>query len=148
MSDAKVSGDSHGSTELSFMPGRIRGGDFHFDIGTAGSVSLVLQTLLPALFALKQKSALTLVGGTHVPLIIRWPGVVRAGEVRDDPSTALDMNATSLHAAGIAVPPGYHGRPLRRVVEENLVLDLQTPQLLIEEVQFFVYGHRKVPPTD
>jgi N-sulfoglucosamine sulfohydrolase len=50
--------------------------------------------------------------GTHVPLIVRWPGVAKPGTVRDEPSTALDMNATSLFAAGIPIPEVYHGRPL------------------------------------
>lgn len=50
--------------------------------------------------------------GTHVPLIVRWPGVTKAGSVREDPCTALDMNATSLAAAGLPVPENYHGRPL------------------------------------
>ena len=50
--------------------------------------------------------------GTHVPLIVRWPGVAKPGAVRDEPATALDMNATSLFAAGLAIPENYHGRPL------------------------------------
>jgi arylsulfatase A-like enzyme len=50
--------------------------------------------------------------GTHVPLIVKWPGVTKAGAVREDPCTALDMNATSLEAAGIPIPSEYHGRPL------------------------------------
>jgi arylsulfatase A-like enzyme len=50
--------------------------------------------------------------GTHVPLLIRWPGVIKPGAVRDEPSTALDMNATSLFVAGIPIPEVYHGRPL------------------------------------
>jgi arylsulfatase A-like enzyme len=50
--------------------------------------------------------------GTHVPLLVRWPGVARAGEVRDEPSIALDVTASSLAAAGIPVPDGFHGRPL------------------------------------
>lgn len=50
--------------------------------------------------------------GTHVPFIARWPGVAKPGSVRDEPCTALDMNATSLFAAGIGIPAGYHGRPL------------------------------------
>ncbi|MBI5084849.1 MAG: sulfatase [Acidobacteria bacterium] len=50
--------------------------------------------------------------GTHVPLLMRWPGVVQAGTVREEPCHTLDMNATSLWAAGIDVPEGYHGRPL------------------------------------
>src|ERR1019366_5214780 len=37
------------------------------------------------------------------------------------------------------------GRPFGRIVEENLVLDLQPPQLLIEQIQFFVNGHRHSP---
>ena len=50
--------------------------------------------------------------GTHVPLMIRWPGVAKPGAVRDEPCTTLDMSATSLYAAGIPVPREYHGRPL------------------------------------
>jgi len=51
--------------------------------------------------------------GTHVPLLVRWPGnMVKAGAVREDPCTSLDMNATSLFAAGIPIPEVYHGRPL------------------------------------
>ncbi len=67
ISGAKISGDSLGSTELSFFPEKVRGGDFMFDIGTAGSVSLVFQTLLPALLFSGQNSTLILKGGTHVP---------------------------------------------------------------------------------
>ena len=50
--------------------------------------------------------------GTHVPLIVRWPGVAKPGAVRDEPCTALDMNASSLAAADIPIPDVYHGRPL------------------------------------
>jgi N-sulfoglucosamine sulfohydrolase len=50
--------------------------------------------------------------GTHVPLIVRWPGVARPDTVRDDPAIALDMTATSLMAAGISQPQIFHGRPL------------------------------------
>lgn len=67
LSNAEVSGDSLGSTELLFKPRTIKGGEFFFDIGTAGSTSLLLQTLIPSLIFLKQKSTLTLKGGTHVP---------------------------------------------------------------------------------
>lgn len=67
LSDAHVEGDYIGSTDLVFCPSKIRGGDFFFDIGTAGSTSLVLQTLIPSLIFLNDKSRLTLKGGTHVP---------------------------------------------------------------------------------
>jgi len=49
LSDAEVTGDNKDSTELTFSPKEVKGGDFFFDIGTAGSTSLVLQTLIPSL---------------------------------------------------------------------------------------------------
>jgi len=67
LSSAEVEGDDTGSTELSFSPHEIKGGDFFFDIGTAGSTSLVLQTLIPALVFLEGKNSVILKGGTHVP---------------------------------------------------------------------------------
>jgi RNA 3'-terminal phosphate cyclase (ATP) len=67
LSNAEVIGDNKGSTELSFSPNEVKGGDFYFDIGTAGSTSLVLQTIIPSLLFLKEKTTITLKGGTHVP---------------------------------------------------------------------------------
>lgn len=67
LSGAEVNGDSPGSTELSFAPREIRGGEFSFDIGTAGSTVLLLQALIPALIRADRPSRLLLRGGTHVP---------------------------------------------------------------------------------
>ncbi|MCX5718395.1 MAG: RNA 3'-phosphate cyclase, partial [Nitrospirae bacterium] len=67
LSAAEVKGDYPGSTELIFSPHSIKGGDFFFDIGTAGSTSLVLQTLIPALVFSEVKNTVVLKGGTHVP---------------------------------------------------------------------------------
>lgn len=67
ISGADVKGDKQGSTELLFLPNEVKHGSFFFDIGTAGSTMLVLQTLLPALAFSNGKSSLTLKGGTHVP---------------------------------------------------------------------------------
>lgn len=64
---ARVKGDYQESTELFFSPGRVQTGSFSFDIGTAGSTSLVLQTLIPAFVFPGQKTTITLTGGTHVP---------------------------------------------------------------------------------
>jgi RNA 3'-terminal phosphate cyclase (ATP) len=66
ISNAKVKGDSQGSTELLFEPGEVKAGDYFFDIGTAGSTSLLLQAILPPLIFAEHKSSLTLKGGTHV----------------------------------------------------------------------------------
>jgi RNA 3'-terminal phosphate cyclase (ATP) len=65
--DARVAGDAKGSTELLFHPGPIRGGDLALDVGTAGSVTLVLQTVIPALLFAGTPSRVRLTGGTHVP---------------------------------------------------------------------------------
>jgi len=67
ISGAVVEGDNPGSTELFFSPGEPQGGTYAFDIGTAGSASLVLQTLIPALLFTCRRSSVTLMGGTHVP---------------------------------------------------------------------------------
>jgi RNA 3'-terminal phosphate cyclase (ATP) len=67
ISAARVAGDRTGSDELTFSPGEVRGGDYSFDVGTAGSTLLVLQTLLPPLFFADRPSTVTLAGGTHVP---------------------------------------------------------------------------------
>jgi len=55
-----------GDTSLVFEPSKIKGGHYDIDIGTAGAISLVLQSLvLPSLHAEKTVS-LNITGGTHV----------------------------------------------------------------------------------
>lgn len=63
----KAHGAQIGSTSVTFEPGTIRSGDFEFQVGTAGSTSLVAQTVLPALMSATGPSTLTLDGGTHNP---------------------------------------------------------------------------------
>ncbi len=65
--NAKVSGATLGSRELSFTPRAIRSGNYNFHIGTAGAATLVLQTVLPPLAKAKGESRLFVSGGTHVP---------------------------------------------------------------------------------
>lgn len=65
--DAAVDGAALGSKELLFKPRKVTPGDFRFAVGTAGSATLVLQTVLPALILGKEPSRLTLEGGTHNP---------------------------------------------------------------------------------
>jgi RNA 3'-terminal phosphate cyclase (ATP) len=65
---AEVDGLFKGSKEVVFKPGPLLGGDFEFDVGTAGSVCLVVTScLLPGLFS-KARLRLTVRGGTDV----RW----------------------------------------------------------------------------
>ena len=64
----KCQGAARGSKVLDFQPGSVQSGDFCFDIGSAGSTSLVIQTLLPALFLADKPSTVAVTGGTHNPL--------------------------------------------------------------------------------
>ncbi|MDA7881005.1 RNA 3'-terminal phosphate cyclase [Akkermansiaceae bacterium] len=68
ISDATIDGAEMNSTELIFNPGEIQAGDYHFKIGTAGSTTLLAQTLLPALWKADGPSTLRLEGGTHNPM--------------------------------------------------------------------------------
>jgi RNA 3'-terminal phosphate cyclase (ATP) len=65
---ATVEGDVLGSTTLVFSPGPVRAGEYAFQVGTAGSCTLVLQTVLPALMRAAEPSQVTLGGGTHNPM--------------------------------------------------------------------------------
>jgi len=64
---ARVKGAELGSGELFFEPGEVRGGEYRFSVGTAGSATLVLQTVLVPLAVAGRPSELTLEGGTHNP---------------------------------------------------------------------------------
>ncbi len=81
---ARVEGDRLRSQTLVFEPRALRAGSFHFDIGTAGSTSLVLQTILVPLSMATAASSVIVTGGTHVPwspcfdyLHIQWLPSVR-----------------------------------------------------------------------
>lgn len=65
---ARVEGDEIGSNALSFTPGPVAAGEYYFAIGTAGSTTLVLQTILIPLLMADTASRVTLEGGTHNPL--------------------------------------------------------------------------------
>jgi RNA 3'-terminal phosphate cyclase (ATP) len=67
ISHAKVQGAELGSLELTFKPGKVNPGDYQFAVGTAGSATLVLQTILPALIIGSKSSTLMMEGGTHNP---------------------------------------------------------------------------------
>lgn len=56
-----------GSTDVAFTPGVIRAGALAIDIGSAGSTTLVLQTILPILLHAPGPSTVRISGGTHNP---------------------------------------------------------------------------------
>jgi RNA 3'-terminal phosphate cyclase (ATP) len=78
ISGARVEGAEVGSQALLFAPGAVTGGDHRFAIGTAGSCTLVLQTILPALLLSPTPSTVHISGGTHNPLAPPAPFLERA----------------------------------------------------------------------
>jgi RNA 3'-terminal phosphate cyclase (ATP) len=93
---AECSGLSVGSSELTFRPGTVIPGEYHFAVGSAGSTSLVLQTILVPLIMTNGPSRIVLEGGTHnmmappfdfidrcfLPIINRMGPVVAAKLIR------------------------------------------------------------------
>jgi RNA 3'-terminal phosphate cyclase (ATP) len=65
---AHTSGIEPGSSEITFEPGEIQGGQYRVEIGTAGSVTLLMQCLLPAMLRADGPISLQVHGGTDV----RW----------------------------------------------------------------------------
>lgn len=61
-----LEGAELGSTSLTFVPGEIIGGNYDFNIGTAGSTSLVAQTIIPIAICAEKPSVFRIIGGTHV----------------------------------------------------------------------------------
>lgn len=66
--EAEVRGAEMNSQSLTFVPGKLRAGDYNFNVGTAGSCTLVLQTVWPALLMADAPSRVKLGGGTHNPM--------------------------------------------------------------------------------
>ena len=65
---AEVEGAALSSQTLEFRPGPVTPGNCRFAVGTAGSATLLLQTILPALLTASGQSTLTLEVGTHNPM--------------------------------------------------------------------------------
>ena len=66
MCSAKLEGATLRSTKITFNPGKIKGGSYRFDVGTAGAITLVLQALVPIACYAEKPSLLTITGGTDV----------------------------------------------------------------------------------
>ncbi len=68
MTDAEAEGLRVGSTRVRFIPRERRGGRYRFDVGTAGSVSLIIQAVLPVALFADSPVEVKLTGGTDVPM--------------------------------------------------------------------------------
>lgn len=136
ISSAEVKGAELGSRELVFIPGKIKPGTYRFSIGTAGSTTLVLQTILPALMISESNSELTLEGGTHNPLAPSYDFLDRAflplvRKMGPKISTVLER-------------PGYYpagGGRLRVNIEPSRKLE---PLEILERGEIKQYGARAI----
>lgn len=103
ISGAEMSGDKLGSRELRFTPAAVRPGNYRFDIGTAGSTTLVLQTTLLPLLLAKGGSTVELIGGTHNPFAPPFDFLERVFVPlinRMGPSVRLDLKRPGFYPAG------------------------------------------------
>jgi len=69
---AETSGVEIGSTEVSFKPGKIKSGKYKFEVGTAGSITLVFQAIILACLNSKEKITVSISGGTDVKWSPSW----------------------------------------------------------------------------
>lgn len=65
ISAGETMGAELGSTSLTFVPGEVRSGDYHFAIGSAGATALVFQTVFLPLARQMVASRVVIEGGTH-----------------------------------------------------------------------------------
>ena len=75
---AAVTGAELGSRDLTFAPGKVKAGDYRFSVGPAGSATLVLQSVFPALALAGGRSTVVVEGGTHNPLAPPFEFLARA----------------------------------------------------------------------
>ncbi len=117
---ARVEGAALGSKELEFRPGKVASGDYSFQVGTAGSTTLVLQTILPALVTAASPSTVTLEGGTHNPFAPPFDFLERAFLPllsRMGPTVVAKLERPGFYPAGggrfrVEISPCQRLRPL------------------------------------
>jgi RNA 3'-terminal phosphate cyclase (ATP) len=124
ISGAQVAGAEPGSRRLEFRPGATRGGDYRWAIGTAGSCTLVLQTVLPALWFADGPSTVWVSGGTHNPaappahfLMAAWLPLMRRMGV----ATEIELLRHGFYPAG-------GGEVTARVSPTPKLMPLHLPQ--------------------
>jgi len=101
--NAEVLGAALGSQFLEFRPGAVTPGNYRFAVGTAGSATLVLQTILPALLTANGISTLTLEGGTHNPFAPPFDFLARCFVPliqRMGPKIELELRRPGFYPAG------------------------------------------------
>ncbi len=149
VSGAQAPGARLGAGELRFTPGAIAPGEYRFAVGTAGSTTLVLQTVLPPLLVARGPSTLILEGGTHNPYAPPFDFLAKAFlplVARMGPQVEAVLDRPGFYPAGggcirVHVTPaaslgrldllerGEIGRTLARAVVSNLPRNIADREL-------------------
>jgi RNA 3'-terminal phosphate cyclase (ATP) len=101
--DAEIVDDRLYSKQVLFRPGKVRGGNYAFKVRTAGSATLVMQTVLPALLTAPQESRLRFEGGTHNSMAPPFDFLAKAFLPlvnRIGPSVAVQLQRPGFYPAG------------------------------------------------
>jgi RNA 3'-terminal phosphate cyclase (ATP) len=128
---AKINGIEPGSPEISFDPGEIRGGHYHIDIGTAGSITLLMQCLMPAALKADGPVSLEVHGGTDVS----WSPTIDYFKNVFLPALACFGAKASLEIRQRGYYPRGQGSVLLKVEPGNL-----KPTLLTGSISYEVVG--------
>lgn len=120
ISQAAMSGAALHSQTLTFSPQPAKAGEYRFDIGSAGSTTLVLQTVLPPLVLADGPSSLELIGGTHNPWAPAYESMAESFLPlvnRMGPQITATLEAHGFAPAGqgrvrVSIEPASHLKPL------------------------------------
>ncbi|HTJ41640.1 MAG TPA: RNA 3'-terminal phosphate cyclase [Kofleriaceae bacterium] len=115
--NASVRGAVLGSGRVDFAPQAIVAGEYVFDIGTAGSTGLVVQTVLPILLCASGPSRVVVTGGTHNPLAPSYDFLARAFV----PIVRRMGADVSIEIERYGFNPGGGGRVVCTIVPSSLV---------------------------
>jgi tRNA-splicing ligase RtcB len=154
---AELSGAAIGSVELSFVPKACMAGEYKFAVGTAGSATLVLQTVLPALclaegpssLSLEGGSSLSLEGGTHNPWSPPFDFLAKTYLPllnRMGPKVTAELYSHGFYPAGggafkITIEPVKNLRPLE-IVERGDIVNKRV-RALVSKIPLHV-GRREI----
>lgn len=130
VSGGEAKGAELGSKELVFKPGKVEAAEYSFSIGSAGSATLVLQTVLPALLSAKGTSRVMFEGGTHNPLAPSFEFLERTFLPlleRMGASVKLELHRRGFYPAGggsftAHIEPKSEHRPLE-LLERGALVD-------------------------
>ena len=144
--DAKVEGASIGSTSFKFIPHEVKDTTLKEDVGTAGSISLILQVLIPVSAICKKRLELSIRGGTDVlwsPTMDYTQHVLREAYARHGINFSLELIKRGYYPKGggqikLQVFPSTNVKPISLIKRNTRRLKMicsfsRLPEKIIQE---------------